>query len=64
LIVNPWVKAAKAGTTHAFCSVISGPFDVLPNGLVAMETSRIFADLSGPEPVVPDGMKIDTASNV
>ena len=39
-------------------------FDVLPNGMVAMETSRLFADLGGPEPGVPDGMKIDTAGNV
>ena len=39
-------------------------FDVLPNGMVAMETSRIFADLGGPESGVPDGMKVDTAGNV
>ena len=39
-------------------------FDVLPNGMVAMETSRLFADLGGPESGVPDGMKIDTAGNV
>src|SRR6185295_14312688 len=39
-------------------------FDVLPNGMVAMETSRLFADLGGPEPGVPDGMKIDTSGNV
>jgi len=39
-------------------------FDVLPNGMVAMETSRLFADLGGPEPGVPDGMKVDTAGNV
>ena len=39
-------------------------FDVLPNGMVALETSRIFADLGGPEPGVPDGFKVDTAGNV
>ena len=39
-------------------------FDVQPNGMVAMETSRVFADLSGPEPGVPDGIKVDTAGNV
>jgi gluconolactonase len=39
-------------------------FDVLPNGMVALETSRLFADLGGPEPGVPDGMKVDTAGNV
>ena len=39
-------------------------FDVLPNGMVSLETSRIFADLGGPEPGVPDGFKVDTAGNV
>ena len=39
-------------------------YDVLPNGTVAKNTSRVFADLGGPEPGVPDGMKVDTAGNV
>ena len=39
-------------------------YDVLPNGTVAKETSRVFADLGGPEPGVPDGIKVDTAGNV
>ena len=39
-------------------------YDMLPNGTVAMETSRIFADLGGPEPGVPDGIKVDTAGNL
>jgi gluconolactonase len=39
-------------------------YDVLPNGTVAKQTSRVFADLGGPEPGVPDGMKVDTAGNV
>ncbi len=39
-------------------------FDVLPNGTLARQTSRVFVDLNGPEPGVPDGMKIDTAGNV
>src|SRR5580693_8458083 len=39
-------------------------FDMLPNGTLAKQTSRVFADLSGPEPGVPDGMKVDTAGNV
>src|SRR5207244_12543134 len=39
-------------------------YDVLPNGMVALDTNRIFADLGGPEPGVPDGMKVDTAGNV
>ncbi|HXJ02158.1 MAG TPA: SMP-30/gluconolactonase/LRE family protein [Micropepsaceae bacterium] len=39
-------------------------FGLLPNGAIAKETSRVFADLSGPEPGVPDGMKVDSAGNV
>ncbi len=43
---------------------IARAYDVLPNGTVAKQTSRLFADLGGPEPGVPDGMKVDTAGNV
>jgi len=39
-------------------------YDVLPNGLLARQTERVFADLGGPEPGVPDGMKVDSAGNV
>jgi gluconolactonase len=39
-------------------------FDLQPNGTLARQTSRVFADLSGPEPGVPDGMKVDSAGNV
>jgi gluconolactonase len=39
-------------------------FDILPNGTLAKQTSRVFADLGGAEPGVPDGMKVDTAGNV
>lgn len=39
-------------------------YDLLPNGMAALETSRVFADLGGPEPGVPDGVKVDTAGNV
>jgi gluconolactonase len=39
-------------------------FDVLPNGLLARQTERVFADLGGPEPGVPDGMKVDLEGNV
>jgi len=38
--------------------------DVLPNGLLAKQTDRLFADLRGSEPGGPDGMKVDTAGNV
>ena len=34
-------------------------FELLPNGTLAKQTDRIFADLQGPEPGVPDGMKVD-----
>jgi gluconolactonase len=39
-------------------------FELLPNGALAKQTDRVFADLSGPEPGVPDGMKVDSAGNV
>jgi gluconolactonase len=32
-------------------------YDLLPNGTVAKQTSRLFADMGGAEPGVPDGMK-------
>jgi gluconolactonase len=39
-------------------------YDVLPNGMLARHTERVFADLGGPEPGNPDGMKVDNAGNV
>jgi gluconolactonase len=39
-------------------------FDLLPNGMLAKQTDRLFADLAGSEPGVPDGMKVDVAGNV
>ena len=39
-------------------------FDLQPNGTLARQTDRVFADLSGPDPGVPDGMKADSAGNV
>jgi gluconolactonase len=39
-------------------------YDLLPNGTTALDTSRVFVDLNGTEPGVPDGMKVDSAGNV
>src|SRR5262249_9791320 len=39
-------------------------FDVAPNGTLAKQTDRVFADLTGSEPGGPDGMKVDVAGNV
>ena len=39
-------------------------FDLLPNGTLAKQTDRVFADLRGSEPGVPDGMKVDIEGNV
>jgi gluconolactonase len=39
-------------------------FDLLPNGTLAKQTDRVFADLGGDEPGVPDGMKVDVEGNV
>ena len=38
--------------------------DLLGNGLRVNQTTRMFADLSGPEPGAPDGLKVDTLGNV
>ena len=39
-------------------------FEVSPNGSLARQTDRVFADLTGSEPGVPDGMKVDVEGNV
>jgi len=39
-------------------------FDLNPNGALARQSDRVFADLGGPEPGVPDGIKVDTEGNV
>src|SRR5438552_17140197 len=39
-------------------------FELLPNGTLAKQTDRVFADLQGSEPGVPDGMKVDVEGNV
>jgi gluconolactonase len=39
-------------------------FDVAPNGTLLRQTDRVFADLRGPEPGMPDGMKVDQTGNV
>jgi gluconolactonase len=39
-------------------------FELAANGTLAKQTDRVFADLRGPEPGVPDGMKVDVAGNV
>lgn len=39
-------------------------YDMRANGMTAKETSRIFVDLGGDEPGVPDGLKVDTEGNI
>jgi gluconolactonase len=39
-------------------------FDLMSNGTLAKQTDRIFVDLRGDEPGVPDGMKVDVEGNV
>jgi len=39
-------------------------FDVQPNGTLARQSDKVFADLGGDEPGVPDGMKVDVEGNV
>ena len=38
--------------------------DVMPNGLLAPQTERVFVELKGPEPGGPDGIKVDVLGNV
>ena len=38
--------------------------DVQPNGALALATDRVFGDLRGERPGVPDGMKVDVEGNV
>jgi gluconolactonase len=44
-------------------TLLIGDF-VLPNGTLAKQTDRVLVDLSGGEPGVPDGMKVDVEGNV
>jgi gluconolactonase len=39
-------------------------FDMMPNGMLAKASDRVFVDLRGSEPGVPDGMKVDVEGNV
>jgi gluconolactonase len=39
-------------------------FELMPNGMLAKHTDRVFADLRGDESGVPDGMKVDVQGNV
>ena len=39
-------------------------FDLQPNGTLAMASDRVFYDLRGDRPGVPDGMKVDVEGNV
>ena len=39
-------------------------FDLNPNGSLARQSDRVFADLTGEAPGVPDGMKVDVEGNV
>jgi gluconolactonase len=39
-------------------------FELSPSGTLAKHTDRVFAELRGDEPGVPDGMKVDVEGNV
>ncbi len=39
-------------------------FDMQANGTLGLASDRVFCDLSGDRPGVPDGMKVDTLGNV
>ena len=39
-------------------------FDVNPNGSLARQSDRVVVDLTGPEPGVADGMKVDVEGNL
>ena len=39
-------------------------FDMQPNGMLALASDRVFVNLQGERPGVPDGMKLDVEGNV
>jgi gluconolactonase len=39
-------------------------FDVLPGGMLALGTDRVFCEIKGERPGLPDGMKLDVEGNV
>ena len=45
-------------------SVITGEKLTPPNGTLALATDRVFCELDGDGPGVPDGMKVDVEGNV
>src|SRR5271168_2796688 len=51
-----YINDTRRGHIHAF--------ELLPNGTLAKHTDRVFVDLRGGEPGVPDGMKVDVEGNV
>ena len=51
-----YIKNSRRGHIRAF--------ELAPNGTLAKQTDRVFADLRGSEPGVPDGMKVDVEGNV
>ena len=39
-------------------------FEVMPNGTLAKQSGKVIIDLTGSEPGVPDGMKVDIEGNI
>ena len=39
-------------------------FEVMPNGTLAKQSDKVIIDLTGSEPGVPDGMKVDIEGNI
>jgi len=39
-------------------------FEVMPNGTLAKQSDKVLIDVTGDEPGVPDGMKVDLAGNL
>ena len=39
-------------------------FDVQPNGALALGSDRVFCDVGGERPGLPDGIKVDSEGNV
>ena len=39
-------------------------FEVMPNGTLAKQSDKVIVDLTGSEPGVPDGMKVDIEGNI
>src|SRR5712692_5620239 len=59
-----FIKPVLEGSADVDLLSFLPPLGLLTSGMLAKHTDRVFADLRGPQPGVPDGMKVDVEGNV